>query len=142
MLPEEKLLNLIRKKPSAGNPGTGTRNEAGAGAVLLGTPENRQPGIDPLKAGNAILAVVSAALAGYLGYNYLNWEKAAAQAYRLQVSQDGTTWTDVYSTTTGSGGIEDLGLTPVDARYVRMYGTQRNSVYGYSLWEMEVYGAP
>ena len=26
-------------------------------------------------------------------------------------------------------------------RYVRMYGTQRGTQYGYSLWEFEVYGA-
>ena len=26
-------------------------------------------------------------------------------------------------------------------RYVRLYGTQRGTVYGYSLWEFQVYGA-
>jgi beta-glucosidase len=26
-------------------------------------------------------------------------------------------------------------------RYVRMYGTQRGTQYGYSLWEFQVYGS-
>ncbi|WP_251037443.1 discoidin domain-containing protein [Paenibacillus albidus] len=28
----------------------------------------------------------------------------------------------------------------MQARYVRMYGTERATQYGYSLWEFEVYG--
>ena len=70
----------------------------------------------------------------------LNWEAAYARAYQIQFSANGSTWTDAYSTFSGAGGIEDLGVTG-SARYVRMYGTQRATVYGYSLWEFEVYGA-
>ena len=71
----------------------------------------------------------------------LNWEAAYATAYRVQTSPDGSTWTDVHSTTSGDGGIDDLTVNG-SGRYVRMYGTQRGTPYGYSLWEMEVYGAP
>ncbi|TKA03116.1 glycoside hydrolase family 3 C-terminal domain-containing protein [Actinacidiphila oryziradicis] len=69
----------------------------------------------------------------------LNWETAYAKAYQIQISADGTRWTSVYSTTTGAGGTETLTLTGT-GRYVRMYGTQRATQYGYSLWEFQVYG--
>jgi hypothetical protein len=69
----------------------------------------------------------------------LTWETAYATAYRIQVSGDGSTWTDVYSTTTGTGGTETLNVSGT-GRYVRMYGTTRATGYGYSLWEFQVYG--
>jgi hypothetical protein len=70
----------------------------------------------------------------------LNWETAYGQSYRLQVSNDAVGWTDVYSTTTGNGGIDDIPLaTPATGRYVRMFGIQRATVYGFSLFEFEVY---
>ncbi|MFJ5608077.1 discoidin domain-containing protein [Streptomyces sp. NPDC093221] len=69
----------------------------------------------------------------------LNWEAAYATAYRIQTSANGTTWTDVYSTTTGTGGNQTLNVTGT-GRYVRMYGTARATQYGYSLWEFQVLG--
>jgi hypothetical protein len=70
----------------------------------------------------------------------LNWEAAYAKAYQVQTSTDGVNWTTIYSTTTGDGGIDDLTVTG-SGRYVRMYGTQRATPYGYSLWEFQVYGS-
>ncbi|NJC72247.1 hypothetical protein HC031_21360 [Planosporangium thailandense] len=69
----------------------------------------------------------------------LRWEAAYARAYAIQTSTDATTWTTVYSTTTGAGGTETLAVTGT-GRYVRMYGTARATPYGYSLWEFQVYG--
>ncbi|GAA4572403.1 discoidin domain-containing protein [Planotetraspora kaengkrachanensis] len=69
----------------------------------------------------------------------LNWETASGKAFRIQVSNDGSAWTDVYSTTTGAGGTQTLAVSGT-GRYVRMYGTVRNTGYGYSLWEFQVYG--
>ncbi len=69
----------------------------------------------------------------------LNWEAAYAKAFQIQTSNDGTTWTTIYSTTTGTGGIQTLPVTGT-GRYVRMYGTQRATGYGYSLWEFQVFG--
>ncbi|HEV7707779.1 MAG TPA: discoidin domain-containing protein, partial [Asanoa sp.] len=51
------------------------------------------------------------------------------------------TWTTVYSTTTGDGGVDDITLTGT-GRYVRMNGTQRATQWGYSLWDFNVYGTP
>ena len=70
----------------------------------------------------------------------LNWESAYASAYQIQVSANGTSWSTVYSTTTGAGGTETLNVSGT-GRYVRMYGTARHTGYGYSLWEFQVYGS-
>jgi hypothetical protein len=78
-------------------------------------------------------------------YNVTNvvlyWETAYGKAYQIQVSPDASTWTTIFSTSNGSGGTENLtGLSGV-GRYVRMYGTQRGTQWGYSLWEFQVYGS-
>ena len=69
----------------------------------------------------------------------LNWETAYAKSFKIQVSANGTAWTDVYSTTTGTGGTQTLSVNG-SGRFVRMYGTARGTQYGYSLWEFQVYG--
>jgi endoglucanase Acf2 len=69
----------------------------------------------------------------------LNWEPAYGKSYQIQTSNDATTWTNIYSTTTGDGGIDDLTGLSGSGRYVRMYGTVRATIYGYSLWEYEIY---
>ncbi|MYS19071.1 beta-glucosidase, partial [Streptomyces sp. DvalAA-14] len=69
----------------------------------------------------------------------LNWESAYGTGYHIDVSDNGTAWTPLYSTTTGKGGIEKLPVTG-KGRYVRLTGTARSSGYGYSLWEFQVYG--
>jgi hypothetical protein len=70
----------------------------------------------------------------------LNWETAVAKAFQIQASADGATWTTLASTTTSAGGNQTLAVTG-SGRYVRMYGTQRTTQYGYSLWEFGVYGS-
>ncbi|WP_405143194.1 discoidin domain-containing protein [Sphaerisporangium sp. NBC_01403] len=69
----------------------------------------------------------------------LNWEAAYAKSFQIQVSNDASTWTTVYSTTTGTGGTQTINVTGT-GRYVRVYGTARGTAYGYSLWEFQVYG--
>jgi len=69
----------------------------------------------------------------------LNWETAAAKAFQIQVSTNASTWTSIYSTTTSTGGTQSLTVSGT-GRYVRMYGTQRTTGYGYSLWEFQVFG--
>ncbi|WP_030761743.1 discoidin domain-containing protein [Streptomyces sp. NRRL F-2664] len=69
----------------------------------------------------------------------LRWETAHARAYRIELSTDGSNWTTAYSTTAGPGGTQTLDITGT-ARYVRMYGTERATPWGYSLWEFQVLG--
>ena len=70
----------------------------------------------------------------------LDWETAYATAFQIQTSADGSTWTTIFSTTTGTGGTQTLNVTG-SGRYIRMYGTTRATQYGYSLWEFEVFGS-
>jgi beta-glucosidase len=69
----------------------------------------------------------------------LQWEAAYATAFQIQVSADGNAWTNIYSTTTGTGGTQTLAVSG-SGRYVRMFGTTRALGYGYSLWEFQVFG--
>ncbi|MGH3376620.1 MAG: discoidin domain-containing protein, partial [Actinoallomurus sp.] len=69
----------------------------------------------------------------------LTWEAAYATAFQIQVSATGTGgWTTIYDTTAGTGGTQTLNVTGT-GRYVRMYGTARQTPYGYSLWEFAVH---
>jgi hypothetical protein len=70
----------------------------------------------------------------------LNWENAYATGFQIQTSADGTTWTSIYSTTTGTGGIQTLNVSGT-GRYIRMNGTARATQYGYSLWEFQVFAS-
>jgi hypothetical protein len=70
----------------------------------------------------------------------LYWERAYATAFQIQVSDNSVTWTDLYSTTTGTGGMQTLPVSG-SGRYIRMYGTARATQYGYSLWEFQVFGS-
>ena len=69
----------------------------------------------------------------------MQWEAAYARAFQIQTSPDGNTWTSIYSTTNATGGSQTLTVSG-SGRYVRMYGTQRGTGYGYSLYEFKVYG--
>ena len=69
----------------------------------------------------------------------LNWEAAYATAFQIQVSTDNANWTSIYSTTTGTGGVQNLTGLSGTGRYIRMYGTARATQYGYSIWEFQVF---
>jgi len=68
----------------------------------------------------------------------LTWEAAYATGFQIQTSANGTSWTSIYSTTSGTGGTQTLNVTG-SGRYIRMYGTARATAYGYSLFEFAVH---
>ncbi|HEY0452125.1 discoidin domain-containing protein, partial [Actinophytocola sp.] len=68
----------------------------------------------------------------------LVWEAAFGRAYSIDVSDDGSSWRSVYSTTSGNGGVDSFDVAG-SGRYVRVYGTQRGTGWGYSLYEFGVY---
>lgn len=70
----------------------------------------------------------------------LQWEHAHATAYVIEASDDLKTWSLLYSTTTSTGGIENIPVTG-SGRYIRLTGTKRATNYGYSLYEMQVLAA-
>ncbi|WP_245656104.1 discoidin domain-containing protein [Microtetraspora fusca] len=70
----------------------------------------------------------------------LSWEAAYAAAYQVQTSADGANWTTIHTTTQGDGGVDDRTGLSGSGRYVRVLGTARGTSYGYSLYEVQVYG--
>ncbi|MBN3725617.1 DUF4982 domain-containing protein [Burkholderia sp. Ac-20379] len=72
----------------------------------------------------------------------LRWQDSYGVDYKIQTSTDNSQWNDAVPKTDDTGGTEDLRFpAPVQARYVRMYGTKRATQYGYSLFEFEVYNS-
>lgn len=71
----------------------------------------------------------------------LSWEWSYAKSYQIQVSVDGGNWTDAYATREGKGESEEIRFDPVNARYVRIFCTERALEWGYSLYEIEVFEA-
>lgn len=72
------------------------------------------------------------------------WENAGAKDYNIEVSADGTTWTNI-ADIEGVSGMQNRNDTIVlknlvNAQYIKITGTARTTEYGYSIWEMAVYG--
>lgn len=70
---------------------------------------------------------------------WILWEKAYAKAFQVQVSADGKEWKNVFMTLSGEGGTHEIGFPPVEARHVRILGTQRGTKYGYGICELKVF---
>ncbi|MFA0963419.1 glycosyl hydrolase [Roseivirga sp. BDSF3-8] len=79
----------------------------------------------------------------------LDWERASAESYHVMVSDVNSTpdpnsadWT-IISTQTGMADAareDDLGGLSGSGRYIAIYGYNKLHEWGYSLWEVEVYG--
>jgi len=76
-----------------------------------------------------------------IGSVNLNWGVAYAKSYEIQVSADAANWSTVYSTASGSGGVQTLNFAVTNAQYVRVYGMQQGNAVGYSLNELAVFSA-
>ena len=83
-----------------------------------------------------------------LGEVRLYWQDAYAQEYTIQLSDDGSSFTDVKTITGSDGGEDIITLNGEQGRYLRILctravpsddGWQWN--YGYSLFEVEAYEA-
>jgi hypothetical protein len=86
------------------------------------------------------------------------WEAACAKNYDLEVSADAATWTTIPNgTITGNTLAANAPANPPTpptdwtkavvtkslaavGRYLRIHGTVRCTVYGYSVWEIRAYG--
>jgi endo-1,4-beta-D-glucanase Y len=71
----------------------------------------------------------------------ITWEAAYGKDYQIQLSAEGSTWGTPIKTVTGNTTLvnDHTGLTG-SGRYVRINGTARGTTYGYSIYELEVYG--
>jgi hypothetical protein len=70
----------------------------------------------------------------------LTWEGAYGKDYQIQTSPDASTWTTIKTVTGNTALDNDLTGLSGTGRYVRLYGTARGTQYGYSLYELAVYG--
>ena len=66
-----------------------------------------------------------------------NWEGAYAKAYTIQVSNDASSWDDVYSTDQGHVGDDTASFATVNARYVKVRCDQRGTDWAASLYSMK-----
>ena len=74
----------------------------------------------------------------------LYWEAAYATDFAIEISSDGENYHVAKSVTDAEGGVQTIDIRtnnqPVEAQFVRIYCFKRNTGYGSSLWELEVYG--
>ncbi|MEP7765764.1 DUF1996 domain-containing protein [Sanguibacter sp. 25GB23B1] len=70
----------------------------------------------------------------------LDWESAYGKDFVIQTSDDAVTWRTVATVTGGTGGRQAVDVS-ASGRYVQLVAIERGTDYGYSLWELEVYGS-
>ena len=115
----------------------GNLNSRWGSATADAPPTTLTPGVDP--------SWLQVDLGSTQSFNtvVITWENASAAQYQIQYTNADPATNPVWSVATtnnaGAGGTETLTFPTVQARYVRLYGTQRNTQYGYSLFEFQVY---
>jgi beta-glucanase (GH16 family) len=72
----------------------------------------------------------------------ITWEAAYGRDYLVQVSANASTWTTMRTVTGNTTLTNDHTGLSGTGRYVRIYGTARGTQWGYSIFELEVYGTP
>ena len=74
----------------------------------------------------------------------LYWQNAYATSYDIEGSDDDTNYRLLKSVTNATGGVQTINIRdnedPVAARFIRILCKTRNTGYGSSLWEIEIYG--
>jgi hypothetical protein len=72
----------------------------------------------------------------------ITWEHAFARRYAIQTGDSfGGPWTTAVTIDDGAFGTTLSPSIGANARYLRMLGLQRATQYGYSIWELDVYGS-
>lgn len=94
-------------------------------------------------------AFITLDLAAYYDIDYVDlfFENANSDTYTVQFSADGTQWTDAYSES-GLGGFNgghygycNNTTNNKQIRFVRFNSTKAGTVYGVSLYELQVFGS-
>ncbi|MCP4640770.1 MAG: hypothetical protein GY851_10070 [bacterium] len=66
----------------------------------------------------------------------INWERACATEYEVQVSTDGEKWRRLYRVTDGKPGVRELTGNTGKGRYIRVLCLKANQYNLYSIWEI------
>jgi hypothetical protein len=78
-----------------------------------------------------------------IGFVKLYWGETYASEYKLLSSIDGKKWITLHEVKDGHGGVEDIAVSDVKTRYLRIDGTRGSKgISAYSIREMEVYEHP
>ncbi|HTI23953.1 MAG TPA: beta-N-acetylglucosaminidase domain-containing protein [Kutzneria sp.] len=139
------------------HPETGANNVALASAGAVATASSTEAGLPQFTPDHAIdgdaatrwssnytdgeWLQVQLGRAQQVGKVVVQWELAHANAYQIQTSPDGTTWTTAATVADSQGGVETVWLDQNDVRYLRMQGVSRSTRFGYSIFEFRVYPA-
>ena len=71
------------------------------------------------------------------------WEGAYAKSFKLEVSNDSTTWTEIANiqdqTLAGFPYTQTITVGDQKAKYLRVVGVERATGYGYSFWELRAF---
>jgi uncharacterized protein (TIGR02145 family) len=72
----------------------------------------------------------------------IKWETASAKTYRIELSDDNSTWRQIARQVNMADGARTDILQNLSGsgRYIRMYGEVRNTQYGFSLFDFNVFG--
>jgi hypothetical protein len=68
----------------------------------------------------------------------LYWEAAYAKVYQVMVSDDNVNFKTIFTESNGDGGIDKI-VTSEQCRYVKIFGVERGTQWGYSLYEIVVH---
>ncbi|MFH1995698.1 MAG: discoidin domain-containing protein [Candidatus Omnitrophota bacterium] len=71
----------------------------------------------------------------------IRWEAAYATRYEILSSDDAENWKRIIRNDDGQGEVEEIEISPVTCRYVKIIGLERaNPDWSFSMWEFEAYG--
>lgn len=72
----------------------------------------------------------------------ISWEAANSKDYVIEISDNGTDWSNLITKTEMAGGLRTDRIYDLDvnAQYVKLTGTARNLTYGHSIWEFKIFG--
>jgi len=72
---------------------------------------------------------------------HIYWENAYASLYAIQESDNSQNWEDVFRINKKDGKADCIYFdVPLITRYIRLYGIERGTEWGYSVWELEIRG--
>src|SRR5258706_1362603 len=128
--------NLALNKTATSSSIEGTGFEAGK--AVDGSATTRWASVEP--APNTEWIYVDLGSTTAIGEVILKWEAAYAKSYQVQTSDDASTWTNIYSTTTGDGATDDLTVS-CSSRHERVVNSMRGTTYCYSPLDDVEYGA-
>ena len=71
----------------------------------------------------------------------ISWQDAYAKSYDIEVVNEAGQWVRVYSNDESDGGEDTVEIAPVLTGKLRLFCNKRATEWGFSIWELEIFGA-